>query len=504
MKYYIAVVYFFSQFGCANHPVNEAKNCLGEQLSVKESTACHDQAFENLKKEPQQATQILKNLCGQKKIARACSNLGFFYEDPKSGSPIDLNASLQYYQLSCELGDGVGCNNLANLYILGRGTAPDSPAGVRHLLKSCELNYAPACYRVSVITMRGKLLKSDATSAAEFMQKACDLGDAIGCNDLGYLYMDGQGVTRDQTKALKYISKACDQGLPRGCGTLGSFYLMGGAESIDYAKAYELIQQACTADDFPSCSNLGFMIETGKGMSADPARAAQFYVKACSGGDLLGCGNLGVLLAEGRGVERNDLTALPHLERACSDRVPEACRYQAIFYLEGRAGLPKSKKTSDYFRKKACEYGDELSCTELTKGFASLCLKDETPAFGCLTGEARMASLCLKTNGLKPSTLIYRFGQAGKIDLAYSEKFEFLEDRWTNGESYRLTFKNGSSTKYELIETITKKSDPPTKAVEIRVEQKKKETNIQCRVPVLGSLNSEIIKKAANLGAHEN
>ncbi len=503
VKLIFCIFGFLFYFGCASQQVVEKDACSQEPLSPKNLVICHDQAFAKLNTDTISATATLDRLCRKNLLARACSNLGFYYEDVKHASGVNLKLSFDYYDKACGLSDGVACNNLANLYISGRGTNLDAPKGVRLLLMACDLNYAPSCYRSAIITMRGILLKNDPQAAAQFMIKGCELGDAISCHDLGYLYMDGKGVPRNQAKALEVIKYACDNGLPRGCGTLGSFYLMGGAEGIDYAKAYDLIGRACAGDDAPSCANYGFMIETGKGVEADPKRAAQYYIKACNAGDLLGCGNLGVLMAEGRGVEQNDLSALPYLERACSDQISEACRYRAIFQEEGRAGIPKSKVGAKFYRKKACEYGDEISCASLVEGFESLCLKDETQAMACMTGAKRMFSLCSLGQGTKTAKLIYRFGRKGKIELEYTGQFKFTEDAWATGEKFSLSFVNQTTNgevSYKLIEEISKKSVPSSRQIEIKIKQKSAESTIACRVPVIGTINSDVIRKAANLG----
>jgi hypothetical protein len=203
-----------------------------------------------------------------------------------------------------------------------------------------------------------------------------------------------------------------------------------------------------------------------------------------------------VLLAEGRGVAQDDRAAFPLLERGCSDSVPEACRYVAIFHEEGRAGLPRSEVTARYFRTKACENGDMPSCTELAKGFESLCGNGEQTELACMTGQSRLLSLCSRAASGGQPTLAYRFGTRATVDLTFSGDFRLTEDSWTNGERRSLAFTNGPAH-YALTETQDNSQDPPSKRVEITVGLDGETTRIPCRYPIIGSLDSDAIRKAS-------
>lgn len=487
----------FLMTSCSHAPDRSA--CDGDLSQYQAQARCHDEAFYALKTSPDRSMAHLLALCDRNNLARACSNAAHTYENPLvSGTAPDFSRAREYYLKGCDRGDGVACHNLANLHILGRGVPADDKTGVEYLERACELNYAIACYRLAVITTRGKVLPFDLVAAAGFLQKGCDLGDPPSCHDLGYLYLDGKGVERDGQTALDLFRRSCDQGLPRGCGSLGALYMQGGSDGIDYAKARELMQTACAGEDAPSCSNLGYLIETGKGVPADPARAAQYYSKACKGGDMMGCGNLGVLLSEGRGVVRNDLEALPLLERGCSDAASDSCRSLASFHEDGRAGLPRSEVTARYFRTKACEYGDEPSCTFLSRGFESLCGSGEQTVLACMTGEIRLVSLCSKSAPDGSSILSYRFGTRKTVDLDFSGDFYLKSDSWSSGERYLLDFTNGTAF-YSLEENRDNSQDPPRKRVEIVVEIDGQATRIPCHYPVIGSIKNDDIKNATNL-----
>lgn len=483
---------------CSTIKKESTDPCLKSKMTEVDVASCHDQSFLKLNSSPREAIEQFQILCDKHNLARACSNYAFQFEDPKLPNQLDLEKAYQYYVKACDLKDGVGCNNLANMLIKGQGVKADEVRAVVYLQKSCQLDFAQACFRVAIITSRGILLKNDDSKVVELMTKGCRLNDFMSCHDLGYYYLDGKGVARDLPQALDLFSLACNQGLARGCGSLGSLYLSGGAGSVNYSKAYELLQRACDGDDGPSCSNLGYMIEEGKGSEANPKQAAQYYSKACQAGDALGCGNLGALLAQGKGVEKNDVAALPNLEKGCSDKVAESCRHLDSFHEEGRAGIPKSKSTALFYRKRACEYGDDISCVKLVKGLDTLCQKTETQVLACQTGLKRMFSLCIKSRAGKASKLVYRFGQSSNVELEYSGEFKYLNETWAIGEKNQLSFSNANS-RYVIGETLDKSLDPPVKHVQVKIDNIGKLATIDCQYPILGSLNSVALKNSSNI-----
>jgi TPR repeat protein len=502
LSFFLVIFIVSTMFvSCSSTPTQaENKNPCDEDLSHQDLLIqCHDFAYNSLSSNVTFARAALTSLCEKQELARACSNLAFSYDNPGPSLILDYANSIKFYERGCQLGDGVGCNNLANHYIEGLGTKIDKNKAVTLLQKSCDLNYPMACYRLAVITMRGVLLKNNPQKVAELMIKGCSLGDSISCHDLGYLYIDGNGVAKDPKKAVELFTFACDKGLPRGCGSLGSFYLAGGVVAVDYLKAHELLQKACSGEDAPSCSNLGYMIETGKGSEADPKNAAQYYSKACTAGDSLGCGNLGVLLASGKGVQKNDSMALPKLSIGCADKNPEACRYLAQFHEQGLAKLPRSKETAKFYYLQGCESGDEISCEAISTDFKTLCFEKENNILTCMTGEKRMLSLCSNNSNPNAEILNYRFGRPDKVEMEYNGKMKFISENFGTEVNNRLSFNKGK-TQYSISESIIKTSDPAVKKVKIEVSSNGKKINIECHYPILGTLNSESMMRATNLG----
>lgn len=465
--------------------------CGGDLTQAEMRNSCHDDAFHRLKTDRDWALGMLRQLCEEHSLARACSNLGYAYVEEGVPSREDLALGKAFYAVGCNLGDGIACNNLANIYFLGKGVPVDKREGFDLLKKGCDASYAVACYREAQVRMAGVVVERNLPLAAELMAKACGLSDGISCNDLGNLYLSGEGVERDLVAASELFEKSCKLGTPRGCGNYG--YLYSNGENKDYAKAYEYQLKACQLDDGPSCGNLGYLLEEGKGVEKNPARAAEFYLKSCKLGDGFNCGNLGLLQVKGLGIPKDEKFAFAFLERGCSERNGEACRFVASYYEQGTAGIKHSRNTASQFRLRACEAGDEPSCTKLAEKMSSLCGKKEATVLSCITGEHRTLSLCEAEE-----KLIYRFGSSKRMELKFQDSFAFLESQEALVRFDKLTFVlNG--TVYEVRDSWDNGQDPPLRSVGIRVTEDEKATQIECKKPIKGDLAVLKNKKLYNV-----
>jgi len=117
--------------------------------------------------------------------AQGCNAAGIFFEFGESPEPVTAS---NFYGRACDANYGPGCNNLAWLYLHGRGVARDLP-------------HAMALFLVAF----------DAASLA------CGRGDGAGCLLAGEMLRDGQGVAEDEDQALAMFQRACASGEPKGC-----------------------------------------------------------------------------------------------------------------------------------------------------------------------------------------------------------------------------------------------------------------------------------------------
>ena len=120
--------------------------------------------------------------------ARACNMVGVMLEFDAEGRDDPALAS-GFYRRACDATYGPGCNNLAWLYLRGRGV-PIDQAQAMHLFYYAYDAAAVACLR----------------------------GDASSCALAGELLLDGHVEERDM-KAVAFFERACDGGDAHACGT---------------------------------------------------------------------------------------------------------------------------------------------------------------------------------------------------------------------------------------------------------------------------------------------
>lgn len=473
--------------------------CHADLSLATEQNACHDWALSLGDNDREQGMAILDRLCQNEQVARACSNLAYWYDNPLPNQAVDAPRALVWYERGCRLGDGVGCNNLANLLLAGRGTEPNEAQAVRYIQRSCELDYAPGCFRAAVITQRGLLLARDDAQVERLLDKGCALGDAASCHDLGYLYFEGVHAPRDQDRALALFAQSCDMGLPRGCGTQAWLYMQDGLtpQGRDDARAIELGQRACAGNDAPACTNLGHLIEQGKGVPADPARALPYYIKACAAGHTFGCGSLGVLMAQGRGTPPDETAALPYLQRGCSDEHGEACAHLALLHQYGRAGLPKSAATANYFRRQACANGDRPSCTYLLRRAPTLCTSAQTPVLACRLSNGHQLSLCATRVGASARVTL-RYARPGQAPRSNAERMRWSERQLSYGPQYTLSLVS-PTRRFAITETLSRARFPAIQQIEVSATLGQHEFSANCTQPIRGTLDSAMLRQARNV-----
>jgi TPR repeat protein len=118
--------------------------------------------------------------------AKACNLVGVMFEfDPAQQEP---GLASGFYKRGCDASYYPACNNLAWLYLAGRGVPQDKPQAMRLFY------YAYDASRI-----------------------ACIEGDLRGCMMAGDLLENGRGVPEDDQQALAMFERACDGGEHDGC-----------------------------------------------------------------------------------------------------------------------------------------------------------------------------------------------------------------------------------------------------------------------------------------------
>lgn len=119
--------------------------------------------------------------------SHACNMVGVMFEFDVQGNDNPELAS-GFYKRACDSTYAPGCNNLAWLYLGGRGVPQDHTQAMR-------LFYF----------------------AYDAARVACMRGEASSCLMAGELLFDGRGVPADEDNAQALFERACKGGEPTGC-----------------------------------------------------------------------------------------------------------------------------------------------------------------------------------------------------------------------------------------------------------------------------------------------
>ena len=177
--------------------------------------------------------------CNDHEWGASCTMVGHCVYQGIHGEPKDDVAKL-YLERGCDLGSGLGCAWLGNLYKEGVLASPDPN------LSACEL-YTKGC------------------EADE---------DDEACAREGECFMEGIGRPVDADKALERFIKGCDALAYGACALLGNVYMQQGNEQL----AMDTWTRGCKeAEDAQSCLRVA---EHSRG-----SRRRDHYTLACLNGD---------------------------------------------------------------------------------------------------------------------------------------------------------------------------------------------------------------------------
>lgn len=172
----------------------------------------------------------------------------------------------------------------------------------------------------------------------------------------------------------------------------------------NYSKAKNLASKGCRAKNGEACYLLANMYFSGTGTQADPVRASRLYIKSCDEGNGRACYILGKLYGQGKYVSKDDFQSEAYyrkankiLEKECSNNISESCLFLGLLYLysngvprdvvkaveifnkscslnglgcftlyyiynSGDFGIEKDSKLAEYYKNKACEFGNKSAC----------------------------------------------------------------------------------------------------------------------------------------------
>ena len=158
----------------------------------------------------------------------------------------EVSIKIQKLEDSCNGGNGEGCHNLGDTYLLAKGVEKDNKKAVQLYEKSCDGRYAQGCFMLGSLYESGTGVKQDYTKARELYRKATRLGDTRGYFQLGVMYEEGKGANQDYVKASELYEKACNLKYAEGCEKLKNI------PSSDTSSSGNMIKSTVTNEETSS------------------------------------------------------------------------------------------------------------------------------------------------------------------------------------------------------------------------------------------------------------
>lgn len=240
----------------------------------------------------------------------------------------------KFLMSQCNAGDRNSCESIIELYQY-KLISEDCIINMENL---CKKEYSDACFILyfvyawpvidSVADLEFSMVKCDRQDDIEkgkqYLELSCEQGHLTACDQIGDGYEYGKnGYPKDPAKSIHYEIKSCDNGNGITCALLGFYYL---DKVKDKSEAFKYFSMSCNIPESrqKSCFTIALMHE------------------------------------QGVGTEKNLQKAISVHEENCNiNESQRSCQHLGVIYRDKIKDTPKSKA---YFQK-ACEYGDEDSCS---------------------------------------------------------------------------------------------------------------------------------------------
>ena len=128
-----------------------------------------------------------------------------------------------------------------------------------------------------------------------------------------------------------------------------------------FSKALKYSLKNCRQSIGSACYDAAWLYDAGALSIKDKGKAKQFYAKVCRLDSLDGCLAMAAIYELSK-----DMKKVAELYRKTCDRYGAMCGYLAWLYQGGDRNLKKNPILAEKYFRKACEFGDEDACKEIT------------------------------------------------------------------------------------------------------------------------------------------
>jgi TPR repeat protein len=255
------------------------------------------------------------------------------------GGRSDPAEAFRHYRTAAEAGHVVAQYCLAALYAQGRGVRQDYAAALRWYREAAEGGDADAFFKVGVMYANGQGMPVDFAEARRWWARAAEQRHGEAMLFIGHLLRHGDGCAPDPAAAAEWYLKAwqVDNPQAQGCALALVPELErladGGAAAAqnilavvhkfltgNEAETLRRLNQAAAQGHAEALRLLAYCYEHGEGVKQDAARAAELYRRAAEQGDKFAQFNLAVFYADGRGGLPADVDEAIHWYRKAADQ----------------------------------------------------------------------------------------------------------------------------------------------------------------------------------------
>jgi len=222
---------------------------------------------------------------------QACRRLGVEYLRQETITENTTQQGIYWLSHAADLGDGMVCESLGDLYLLGHAggiyatrqerslpqrVTPDKNMAVAWYERGVELGWRTAAYKLGRFCLFGEHLDQNLQLAEKWLLHAATEGHDSAQILLGVEYASGTRLKRDADAAIHWLALASDSNF-NAARRLAEIYRKGEIVPKDAAEAIKWLTKAAERNDLDSMRALGTLCASGEAGAVDQAAAQAWF-----------------------------------------------------------------------------------------------------------------------------------------------------------------------------------------------------------------------------------
>jgi TPR repeat protein len=271
---------------------------------------------------------------------RAMLNLGSIYE-AKFPDTNAMTQAFQWYQQSAELGDALGCYELAECYRYGWGTETNVTRYREWIYNAARLGATEAQYEMGLAYQMGDGVPMDMETALIWYRKAAAKNDPSALYNMGMYYL--KIIEHPQYRqAYDYLVRSAEAGNRAAQYECAIITFVGDIGPPDFEKGKQWLTESANNGWNPAEFNLFSFYYNGIPPAAglpnfpqDKTEAVKWLRRAAENGNFLAQSTLAVMLIQGIGMEQDTAEADKWLRNAAEHGYAQAQNDLGFAILHG-------------------------------------------------------------------------------------------------------------------------------------------------------------------------